>query len=157
MTTRSNNLPESERPCRLTPHHKVVMTSRWPGYGRQLLSFTLLLSFLNSICLPTHYPQRPQSVGGQMIICAPQNPETLLDYLVGNYLEPVENAPDEEGDSSETVELAKDFLTDDADTPQFRRLFLNHLGYGEFIPQWLCRPLKSFSPPPEPLSSIVSA
>jgi hypothetical protein len=66
--------------------------------------------------------------------------------------EPLEKAPDEEGDSGETAEPDKDFLADQITLPHFSLLFLKQLGYGELTAGCFCSPLPSFSPPPEPVA-----
>jgi hypothetical protein len=63
--------------------------------------------------------------------------------------EPLENAPDEEGDSGETAEPDKDFLADQTTLPYFNLFLLKQLGYGELTPGRFCSPLPGFSPPPE--------
>ena len=144
MDTRTTRLPEGEPLFRRNPAERP-----WWGYARSLLSITLLCAFLHSIFLSAATPQKTTPAGDQPVVRATDDAQTLADYPAAPGAEPLENAPDEEGDSSENAEPDKDFLADETTTPHFNRLFLKQLGYGELAPGRFGSPLPGFSPPPE--------
>ncbi len=93
-----SDLPGSKRLLFKGAPWRNAVWQRGLSYARPLISFVLLLSFLSSIVLPSQYQEQAKPAGHQTTVCALQVPETILDYLVDNCLEPNQNAPDEESD-----------------------------------------------------------
>ncbi len=137
-------LPESESLL-----HPSGERRSWRRYARALVSFMLLLTFLHSVFLSALSPRRATTAGHQPVLCAGDNAQALPDYEAAPCPEPHQNAPDEEGDSSQSAEPDKDFLADQTTLPHFNLLLLKQLMYGEFTPGRFCSPLPGFSPPPE--------
>ncbi len=144
MATRRTNLPESEPLLR-----RSVECSSWRGYARASVSLLLLLAFLHSLLLPAPPARGATPAGHPPVLCAADAADALGNYPAAPCGEPLENAPDEEGDSGETAEPDKDFLADQTSLPRFSLLLLKQLGYGEITPGRFCSPLPGFSPPPE--------
>lgn len=144
MDPRTTRLPEGESLFR-----RKAAGRPWRGYARSVLSLTLLLAFLHSIFLSAATPRDTTPAGGQSAVRVAHDAQSPADYPADSGAEPLENAPDEEGDSGENAEPDKDFLADETTTPHFNRLFLKQLGYGELAPGRFCSPLPGFSPPPE--------
>jgi hypothetical protein len=144
MDTRTTRLQKGEPLIRRNAGERP-----WRGCARSLLSFTLLFAFLHSIFLSAATPQQTTAAGNQPVVRSAHDAQSPADYPADPAAEPLENAPDEEGDSNENAEPDKDFLADETATPHFNRLFLKQLGYGELAPGRFCSPLPGFSPPPE--------
>jgi hypothetical protein len=141
MANRRTRSPKSEPLFRRSAERRP-----WRGYVRSLLSLLLLLAFLHSLLLPVPPARGATPAGTQSVLCAA---DALDDCPAGPCGEPLENAPDEEGDSGETAEPDKDFLADQITLPYFNLLLLKQLGYGELKAGRFCSPLPGFSPPPE--------
>ncbi len=144
MATRKTRLPASEPLFR----HNAERRS-WRGYARAPVSLLLLLAFLHSLLLPVPPARGATPAGTQPVLYAADAADALGDCPALPCGEPLENVPDEEGDSGETAEPDKDFVTDQTTLPYFNLLLLKQLRYGELTPAHFCSPLPGFSPPPE--------
>ena len=144
MATRTTRLPASEPLFRRNTERRSRR-----GYARALVSLLLLLAFLHSLLLPVPPARGATPAGSQPVLYAADAADASGDCPAAPCGEPLENAPDEEGDSGETAEPDKDFLADLATLPYFNLFLLKQLGYGELTPGRFCSPLPGFSPPPE--------